>query len=253
MQEQTVTRRTFVLLGTMGLAAGLFGCGGKETNSQAAGSEPSTPKTAQKTPTIGGWEVNTEEPASVLTTEQQTVFENATKEYAGLEFKPACTLGTQVVAGVNYAFLCLGMPMTSDAAPGWYVVVVYKDLQNTCEITSTKQIDVNNPATTNEAAPEDLVGGWSVAPEVFDAKTSIPGDAATAFATAGEGYEGTPLSALALMGTQVVAGTNYRFLCASKPSTPDVNSQLYVADVYKDLKGAAEYTNVDSFDLLAYV
>ena len=256
MYAQGMTRRAFVTLGATTLAMGLFGCGGK-TEPEADGGADATAKDSEATSVTGGWETNPDVPTSALSDEEQAVFDHAIEGYDGMELQPVCVLATQVVAGVNYAFLCQGSPTTANPEPGWYVVVVYENLEGACEVSSAKQIDVSEPAVVADDDLSDeagaIVGGWTVAPQITDDTITIPDKAAAAFALAGEEYVGMDLSPLALLATQVVAGTNYRVLCVGAPVVPNAETRLFVVNVYEDLEGKAEYSNVSTFDLLAYV
>lgn len=254
MFTEGITRRAFVTLSATALAMGLFGCGKKEDAQGAtdAESEAVTEQT-EATPVSGGWEANADVPANVLTTEQQAVFDKALEEYVGMDLLPVCVLATQVVAGTNYAYLCLGTPVVPDAESGWYVAVAYEDLEGACEISSVEQIDVSEPATADSSVPEGLTGGWAVPQLAFEDATTIPEEAALAFDKALENYDGMTFNPVALLATQVVAGTNYRLLCLGAPTVPDANPQLNVVDVYEDLEGGAEISEVSTLDLLAYV
>ena len=257
MYAQGMTRRAFVTLGATALAMGLFGCGGEKAESETDVATDTTATDSESMPVSGGWETNADVPTSALSSEEQAVFDHALEEYDGMDLQPVCVLATQVVAGTNYAFLCQGAPVTADPKPGWYVVVVYEDLEGACKVSSVEQIDVSEPAIVAEDENSDeagaVVGGWAVAPQVTDDAITIPEKAAAAFALAGETLTGMDLSPLALLATQVVAGTNYRILCVGAPSVPDAETRLCVVDVYEDLEGKAEYTDVSTFDLLAYV
>lgn len=257
MYAQGMTRRAFVTLGATALAMGLFGCSGRKAEPEADDGTDVSAKDSEATAATGGWETNSDVPMSALSDEEQAVFDRALEGYSGMELQPVCVLATQVVAGVNYAFLCQGSSTTADSEPGWYVVVVYENLEGACEVSSVKQIDVSEPAVVADDEISDeagaVVGGWTVAPQVTDDTIAIPEEAATAFALASEDYVGIDLSPLALLATQVVAGTNYRVLCVGAPVVPNAETRLFLVNVYENLKGKAEYSNVSTFDLLSYV
>ena len=48
------------------------------------------------------------------------------------------------------------------------------------------------------------------------------------------GAEYTPV---ALLATQIVAGTNYRIICQSTPAVPGAESSYVIVTVYADLQG----------------
>ena len=71
-------------------------------------------------------------------------------------------------------------------------------------------------------------------------------DLVNTFNKAMKNYQGTKLELVALLGQQVVAGTNYMFLCQSEDS-------YKVVIVYKDLEGKASVLSVTDFDVKKYV
>ena len=65
----------------------------------------------------------------------KTAFDKATKGLAGVGYEPLALLGTQVVAGMNYAVLCKATPVVPNAQSALAIVVIYQDLQGGAEIT----------------------------------------------------------------------------------------------------------------------
>ncbi len=81
----------------------------------------------------GGWNTSKD---GVITEAAQEAFDKATKP-GGMTYTPVSLLGTQVVAGINYAFLCDGQPTDDESAPTRsYKIIVYADLEGNAEITS---------------------------------------------------------------------------------------------------------------------
>ncbi|MBR3505258.1 MAG: hypothetical protein IKO07_13595 [Clostridia bacterium] len=100
--------------------------------------------------------------------------------------------------------------------------------------------------TTAAFAAEILVGGWSVADSE---EIALPEDAADAFEKALEGLAGCTYKPVALLGTQVVAGTNYCILCELTPVVPNPVSYYALVYIYADLQGNAQITNVAELDI----
>ena len=86
-----------------------------------------------------------------------------------------------------------------------------------------------------------LVGGWSACESEA---LPLPEDAAAAFDKALEGFVGSNVTPVALLASQVVAGTNYCFLCSVTPVAPNAESSCAMVYVYADLNGGAELTDV---------
>ena len=113
-------KRTVCLLLALVLVLSLAGCGmKKERVDQLA----------------GAW-MEKNEP---LTEETEAVFAAAMESYSDMELEAVSLLGTQVVAGLNYRFLC--NVRENGTVVGQKVVTVYRDLEQNCTVTA-----VNDPA-----------------------------------------------------------------------------------------------------------
>lgn len=107
----------------------------------------------------GGWMAPAEN-NSYLTKEQEDIFAKAMEGHLGVDIKPIALLGTQVVAGMNYAFLCEKTPVTPNAETGLAVVTIYADLQGNAQITKIKDINLADLLADNaeEADYSDYIG-----------------------------------------------------------------------------------------------
>ena len=92
--------------------------------------------------------------------------------------------------------------------------------------------------TTNAEA---MTGGWENIPHET---VELPADAQAAFDKAVEGLVGAEYVPVALMSTQVVAGTNYCILCQITPVVPNATPTWALVYIYADLDGNARMTNV---------
>ena len=180
--------------------------------------------------TVGGWQINLEDMPVALTEEEQEIFNKA---QAG-DYTAAALLATQVVAGANYAFLARN-------ENGWAVVTVYRNLQGEASLLSIQPIDLNDVKAAETELPSGLAGGWAVR-EASNAAV-LPEEAHAAFASAALDRA---LAPIALLGTQLVAGMNYKVLALE-------DGALCAVTVYQPLTGDAEITETVPFDLLAYV
>lgn len=205
-------------------------------------------KTEEQT-AVGGYVVATDEIASQLTSEQTESFAKAMEGYTGLNLTPVAALGTQVVAGQNTAYLCQGTTVTAEPKTDWYVVVVYQDLEDNSSITSANKIDIPNVKTTDKVE-SGLAGGWQLVPNTSNAVV-LPAEALGAWAKASDASKVETLTPVAVLGTQVVAGTNYLALASSTDAKG--TTTLYSVTLYADLEGGGTFTDESLFDLLAYV
>ena len=88
---------------------------------------------------------------------------------------------------------------------------------------------------------EPMTGGWENIPHEAG---ELPADAQAAFDKAVDGLVGAEYVPVALMSTQVVAGTNYCILCQVMPVVPNATPTWALVYIYADLDGNAEITNV---------
>ena len=105
-------------------------------------------------------------------------------------------------------------------------------------------------AKKEEPAPQTepaVVGGWTL--NTDETKGMLDEDAQKAFDKALEGYAGMGFEPIALLGTQVVAGTNYLILCRGTTVTAKPETKLVTVKVYAKLDGNAEILEVKDFDL----
>jgi type I restriction-modification system DNA methylase subunit len=65
-------------------------------------------------------------------------------------------------------------------------------------------------------------------------------------------YEGTSPDVLTLLGTQVVAGTNYAFLAKGQTDTDTPRTAVQVVTVYEDLEGNAKISNICTLDMESF-
>ena len=181
----------------------------------------------------GGW---TRASSPVITSDIQALFDKATLGMVGTRYKPIAYLASQVVAGTNHMFLCSFSSVVPNAVATYVLVTIYEDLQGNASLYDVRESDAEAIGDSN------LSGGWtaSESPKVTSA-------AKKALTKATDGLAGASYNPVALLGTQVVAGTNYRILCEVTPVVPNAQTDYMVVQVYADLSGNAEITETWSF------
>ena len=88
------------------------------------------------------------------------------------------------------------------------------------------------------------VGGWTPAEGAAMTK-----EAQEAFDKAMEGLVGVKYVPVALLGRQIVSGTNYCILCEATVVYPDAQPYYALVYIYRDLQGKAEVTNIVKLDI----
>ena len=230
----------------------LSACGDKQqSNPESAESETETAAAD------GGWTVS-DISETELPDEVKTAFEIACETLTGSykEVIPVAYIGRQVVAGNNYAILCRVTYADENAPAALMVLTVYADLEGNAEIFSSEEFsiadyNVDDEETEEPTEKEPLTGGWQTPEEIT--VTPIPEDAQAAFDKAVESFTGNDLTPMALLGTQVVAGTNYAFLCHSSLVTEEPSDSIQVVIVYEDLEGNATISSIKTVDTGLYV
>lgn len=197
----------------------------------------------------GGWALNAEL-APQINEEESEIFRKAIE--AGGEraiYEPLCVLGSQVVAGMNYAFLCLKNDAGAvDPDPVLLIMVVYADLQGDAQLLGCKEIDPAFIKTVEHKESDVLLtGGWQINEDL--SSMAAPSEAEDAFKVAfTEGQEATPIYCVSY---QVVAGMNYNYLALSRDASG--NAYLSSTLLYRNLEGESDLISNEEFDLLYYV
>ena len=170
-----------------------------------------------------------------------------TETLMGVDYEPLALLGRQVVAGMNYAYLCKATVVAPNAEPYLVVVFVYQALDGSCEVLNIVPIDVGAGSQEGDisviafdpAAAEPTTGSWQVVAINMQAREAgvklsekeslqllqveIP---FTECQTVME-YGHLPMYCLAW---QVVSGTNYCFLAVEGENT-------FVLDYVHEVQG----------------
>lgn len=87
-----------------------------------------------------------------------------------------------------------------------------------------------------------LLGGWEVNSDKLSIDDEVNKDAKKAFEKATDGLAGYDYEPIAVLGRQVVAGTNYSILCRGTVIVPDAEPVYEIITVYEDLDGNADIT-----------
>lgn len=230
----------------------LTGCKGKDAPVETAEPSETNAPTATGEPVIGqpagGWTVNAEAVTPVIPDEAKEAFDAAMEGLDGVGYEPIAYLGSQVVAGVNYGFLCRAKVVSPDAQASLCTVKVYRDLEGNASILDIKDIAISDYTANGDVSfnPAELAGGWSLPEDLEPA--ALPDDVQTAFDAAFAGFSGVGYHPLAYLGSQVVAGRNFAILCNATSVTAEPQSALAVVVIYADLEGGAQITSVAGFD-----
>lgn len=89
-------------------------------------------------------------------------------------------------------------------------------------------------------ATNEIQGGWNI--NTSSTAMSKNAKAKAAFEKVTENINGVTYEPIAVLGTQVVSGSNYAVLCRKTPSNPSAASEVVVMYIYDSLDGSAKVT-----------
>ena len=181
----------------------------------------------------GGW--NT--PDSIeITDEIEALVQRAMESRIGIRVIPVALIGTQLVAGRNYAIFCRLAPVAPNAAETFAIVCIYEDLNGNASVTEIEQFEAETHMSQSA-----MMGGWKQAEsaELTDETRAI-------FQKAADTLLGVRYSPVALISTQVVNGTNYCFLSVSALVSPNAEPTLTLVFVHAATDGSVCVTEVQN-------
>ena len=188
---------------------------------------------------VGGWTVSGDPVNVRLSEEEQKVFDQAVA-LTGMDYEPVIVLATQVVAGTNFAYLCREKGEDQE----WIVVTIYSGLNGDVQVLNAHVLALYHLLTTDKALPANLAGGWTLRQP--DNGAILLDEAAQAAFSQAVAAADESLDPIAVLGTQVVSGINYKVLAQGEAA-------LYLVDVYAPFTGDASITDMQMLDLLSYV
>lgn len=189
-------------------------------------------ETQENTTMAGGWS-RAESP--VVSDEMKEKLGKALDGMDGASYIPVAYLGSQIVAGTNYALLCRVAPVVPDAVETYAIVYLNETLEGEVSIMEI----VESEKTTDIS---DMPGGW------FQSESPVvPDEVRASLEKALDGMVGATYQPIALLSSQVVQGTNYCILCEVTPVVPDAESSYALVYLYVDLDGNAELTETVDF------
>ena len=236
-------KKIIAIAGVLSLSLGMAACG------TTAQEEKTTEATDMSTTAqiVGGWKISDSTKDATLPGEVQEAFDKAKGSYTDGELHPVAYIGSQVVAGTNYMVLC------KDDSSAYKMAMIYKDLQGDAKITGTSDFSIEDCCDKEDSEKKsvEITGGWTVTQKAGDPE--IPDEAKAAFDKAKKNGTGGDLEPIAYLGSQLVSGNNYAFLCLSTDAADCIPSNcIQFVVVYEDLQGNAEVTKTCTIDLAEF-
>lgn len=192
----------------------------------------------------GGWTMYTGAELQEIPEKAKAAFDKAMEQLMGADYTIAAYLGSQIVSGTNYAFLCNCTPVTANPATTLKLVTINEDLEGTATVSDISDIDVTAYTQEKDLDFQQVTGGFQAEEAVG---VSLPEYAQAAFDKAMEGLTGVGYEPIALLASQIVAGSNYAILCKATSVTAEPVTKLAVVTIYSDLNSGAEITSICPF------
>ena len=180
----------------------------------------------------GGW---TMEIQGGLDEQSREIFDAAFEMQVGVVYTPICLLATQIVAGTNYMFLA-----QTDAG-NLVIIKVNQDLEGTVTAMDFRDVTIEDFMDHPGEDLTELAGGWYAAEETET--FTIDSAAGEAMDSAREHFTGSDVEVLAYLGSQIVSGTNYAYICKVTPTSLEPVSQVELVTVYQDLDGNCSFVD----------
>ena len=200
-----------------------------ETTAAAETISETTDTAAQTDVITGGW-MRPESPK--ITSDIEELCRKAFDGMTGVSYIPTALLSTQVVAGTNYCILFRATPSVPDAEEVYAIGYLYEDLSGSVTVEDIQMTSVKTDFN-------DLEGGWKPAESL-----ALTDEVQNIFDTALDGLTGVDYVPLALLGTQIVSGTNYAVLCEATVVYPGAEPYYAIIYLNEDLNGNSELTDI---------
>ena len=257
--KQTVQnehRKRFSLLiiaAACALMLALVGCGNSQPSSSAASESSATESTGSEE-LVGGWEINREVASSFFSTDMaEAEFAEAAQPYKDRYLNPVAIIGSKLCENGDFRVAYLVQTSEEDAATAdWAFAFATQTPESGIAMDSLATIDPANLLTVEKFTEPDFSTDWVPDPLWTGEPAQLPEDAQAAFDKAVDAAGTKDRVPMALVATQVVAGTNYLFLVQNPPAKENGSSSFSFVTVYRDLQDNCSITADEYVDLAGY-
>lgn len=198
---------------------------------------------------LAGWTIDLNANMLNIPNDALVVYNKAIQDYTAMKVEPVAFLGTQIVSGKNYMYLCKATTGGPNGYTSYKVFIIYNDLEGNASVTSAKDFDIASYA--DKSIPinnEQVSGGWTVNTNMQGAK--LKSEAKKAFNSAVSRVTDAKYTPIATLATQSKAGNNYAILAlrtAGQSNTISVLTIYEQLDETSDISSTA-YVNLSDFN-----
>ncbi len=171
---------------------------------------------------VGGWK---EAEDGTITDELREIFDKATETLTGVNYVPKKLIATQLVAGMNYKFLCDATVVYPGAKAHEAILIIYKDLKGNASVIEIidETMEEENMQIANPVVPVDSI-------EDAEKTTGFDMEAPETI----EGYDGRNIYVISGKMIQIIYGGEETNLYVRKAKGNDDISGDY--NVYSDIR-----------------
>ncbi len=156
----------------------------------------------------------------------------------GYKYEVLAVLGSQPVAGTNYAYLCKGTAVVPNATSAYLLVDVYADSDGKAELLGTKEL---LPVAAAKMTAEWKYNSGDSDPQANPAVTEV-------FEAALTGKVGSVYEPLAYIGGAGEPDECYTLLCGNR-AVPNADRSFCLLTVQKKADGSAEVLDSEALEL----
>nr|WP_308508470.1 hypothetical protein [uncultured Stomatobaculum sp.] len=223
------------------LSVMLAACGqGKAETSTAAAAESGTETETRESDDIlmDGWSANQGSLAPADNADAMKAFDAAVEGMTGYKYEVLAVLGSQPVAGTNYAYLCKGTAVVPDAEPSYLLVNVYEDLDGKAELRGTREL--------LPVAAAKMTAEWKY--NSGDSDLQANPAVQKVFEAALTGKVGSVYEPFVYIGGAGEPENSYTLLCGNR-AVPNADRNFCLLTVRRKADGSAEVLDTEKLEL----
>lgn len=222
------------------LSVMLAACGQGKAQASTAAAESSAETETRESDDIltGGWSANQGSLLPEDNADAMKAFTAAVEGMTGYKYEVLAVLGSQPVAGTNYAYLCKGTAVVPDATSAYLLVNVYEDLDGKAELRGTREL---LPAAAAGMTAEWKYNSGDSAPQANPAVQEV-------FEAALTGKVGSVYEPIAYIGGAGEPENSYTLLCGNR-AVPNADRSFCLLTVQKKADGSVEVRDTEKLEL----
>ncbi|WP_300367117.1 hypothetical protein [Brachyspira sp.] len=209
----------------------LVSCSNKSSNNDSKENTKKVIKT-------GAWDINPKQ-VNAIDDDIKTIFSNATKELLGVKRELMLYLGSQIVNGVNHAFICRSEITYPSALPYYEIIICNVSAQNEVSIVKLDKI-----IESSQSSVGGIVCTSSDEAKINISNSKEANDLIKIFQNAVKDISDVKYSQELYVANQVVKGNNYYFISKALSNDETVSVKLLTVNNFIESSEVIEVKNI---------